>query len=126
MICLRRGQRQEAIAQFQRLVKLDPMNPGLVNTIAWNLATAADPKLRDGILAVEFATKSCEMTEWNESMYLDTLAASYAESGDFDTAVNWQTKAIELHGNEKEKEDFRERLKLYQDKKPFHSPRPPY
>jgi len=46
-------------------------------------------------------------------------AASYAECGDFDVAVKWQSRAIELLPDEKEKEDYRTRLKLYQEKKPY-------
>jgi tetratricopeptide (TPR) repeat protein len=78
--------------------------------------------LRDGKFAVEIALKACEFTEWKNPAYLDTIAAAYAELGDFDVAVKWQTKAIELLPNEKEKEEYRTRLKLYQEKKPYHVP----
>ena len=70
-------------------------------------------------------TKACELTEWKNAAFIDTLAAACAESGDFDAAVKWQTKAIELSSNENEKEDLGTRLKLYQDKQPFHSAGPP-
>ena len=55
---------------------------------------------------------------------LDTLAAAYAESGDFDSAAKWQAKAIELESDEKEKADFQARLQLYKDKKPFRETNP--
>jgi len=120
-VYLRRGDRQEAISQFQRLIELNPKPSDACNTIAWDLATAPDPKLRDGAIAVEFASKACELTDWKDSMYLDTLAAADAESGDFQAAVKWQTKAIELESNEENQKDYGQRLKLYQEKKPFHS-----
>ncbi len=44
--------------------------------------------------------------------------------GDFDSAVKWQSKAIELLSDEKTKEDFRSRLKLYQEKKPYRETNP--
>ena len=50
---------------------------------------------------------------------LDTLAAAYAEAGDFDSALKWQAKAIALETDAKEKAEYGERLKLYQAKKPF-------
>jgi Flp pilus assembly protein TadD len=126
MIYLRRGERPEAVAQFRRATELHPAGPGPRNGIAWDLATNHNPKLRDGTIAVEFATKECELTGWKNSTYLDTLAAAYAESGNFEAAVTWQTKAIEIQPNGKDKEDFRKRLKLFQAKKPFHRASPPY
>ncbi len=125
MTLLRRGQRQDTVAQFRRIVELDPKASDACNNIAWALATNQNTKLRDGEIAVEFATKACELTEWKNASFIDTLAAACAESSDFDAAVKWQTKAIELSSNEKEKEDLGARLKLYQDKQPFHSASPP-
>jgi len=61
---------------------------------------------------------SCELTDWNDADYLDTLAAAYAESGQFDKAVESQEKAIELAPDD-EKADFETRLKLYQEGKPY-------
>ena len=58
-------------------------------------------------------------------MYLDTLAAACAESGDFEAAVKWQTKAIELETNEEDKHGYGTRLTLYQENKPYHFPPDP-
>ena len=80
--------------------------------------------MRDGKEAVDSATKACELTEWEKASYLGTLAAAYAEAGDFAAAVKWQTKAIELGKNEKEKEKYGKRLKLYKEKKPYRLARP--
>lgn len=73
---------------------------------------------------MEFATKGCELTEWKDLMIIDTLAAACAESGDFEAAVKWQTKAIELFSNENEKPDLNTRLKRYPEKQPFRSATP--
>ena len=58
------------------------------------MAACPEAKYRDGRKAVESATRACELTEWKRSEFLDTLAAAYAESGDFDAAVTWQMRAI--------------------------------
>jgi serine/threonine-protein kinase len=115
------GRHDEANREFRRAMTLD-QRESRANGIAWLLATSADPKLRDGKAAVEFATRACELTEFKNPAYLDTLAAAHAEAGDFDAAVKVQSQAIELLKDEKEKEDYRTRLKLYQEKKPFHQP----
>jgi hypothetical protein len=39
-------------------------------------------------------------------------------------AVKWQVKAIELEADPKEKEEYRARLKLFQEKKPYRETRP--
>ncbi len=50
---------------------------------------------------------------------LATLAAAYAEVGDFDKAVEWKEKAIQLYANADDRKKGEERLKLYKEKKPY-------
>ena len=50
---------------------------------------------------------------------MDTLAAACAETGDFESAVKWQTEAILLFSMIKDREAGEARLKLYLDKKPY-------
>ena len=52
-------------------------------------------------------------------MCLDTLAAAYAENGDFDKARQWQAKAIDLAADKEEGKVYRSRLELYQQGKPY-------
>jgi serine/threonine-protein kinase len=52
--------------------------------------------------------------------YLDTLAAAHAEAGDFNEAVKYEKKVIELGIEDKETErEVFKRLKLYEEGKPF-------
>jgi hypothetical protein len=55
---------------------------------------------------------------------LSTLAAAYAEAGDFDSAVKWQTKVISLTSDAETKQDREARLKFYREKKPYHAELP--
>ncbi len=61
---------------------------------------------------------ACKLTDWKNGSYLDTLAAAYAAAGDFDSAVKWQSKAMELV-TVKNKAEFQSRLALYETHKPY-------
>ena len=50
---------------------------------------------------------------------LATLAAAYAEVGEFDKAVEWEEKAIQLYANADDRKKGEVRLKLYKDRKPY-------
>jgi hypothetical protein len=66
---------------------------------------------------VELATRACKLSRWKESNYVSTLAATYAEAGNFAKAVQWQEKAITLNKGAGDKKEL-ERLHLYKNKKP--------
>ncbi len=102
------------------LFKLEPRNPEALNGRAWFQATCPVAKYRDGTKALAMAKQACELAEWKIPGLLDTLAACYAESGDFDNAVKWQTRAIEIEADAQEKDRYNTRLKLYTARKPFH------
>jgi tetratricopeptide (TPR) repeat protein len=67
-----------------------------LNNYAWALATSPEDSLRDGALAVEIATRAIESTDGEPlPNHLDTLAAAYAEIGDFDAAIREEQRALE-------------------------------
>lgn len=63
------------------------------NELAWFLATCPEASLRDGKRAVTLA--EAVVSIWPNPNYLDTLAAAYAETGDFDRAVKIESQAAE-------------------------------
>ena len=93
-----------------------------LNEIAWTLATAPDPKLRDGPSAVTFAEKAVAATKRKNPLILDTLAAAYAEIGQFTNATRVQQEAIVLLQDETRKKGYASRLKLYELNTPYRDP----
>src|SRR5262249_37562366 len=82
-----------AFAEMREALRIDPNLAHAHNGLAWLLATGPDG-VRDGKRAVEAATRACELTDWKDPELVDTLAAAYAEFGDFDKAVEYQKKAV--------------------------------
>jgi tetratricopeptide (TPR) repeat protein len=91
------------------------------NNLAWLLATAPDPKLRDGNMALTCAKKACELSGWKVSCALGTLAAAYAETGNYAEAIKWQEKQIELGVEAQDKENAYKYLSLYKSGRPYHA-----
>ncbi|HEX3147974.1 MAG TPA: tetratricopeptide repeat protein [Gemmataceae bacterium] len=117
---LRSRQFAKAKADLDTALATEPRVPGLHMYLARVYATAPDARLRDGKKAVESAKKAVDMIKYRDGRYLDTLAAAYAEAGDFDKAVETQQKALDDPDFMKEEsEGARHRLTLYRDKKPF-------
>jgi tetratricopeptide (TPR) repeat protein len=121
------GRQAEAIAQYEKALKLEPKDDGVLNNLAWVLCTSPDDKLRNGRRAIELAAEACKVTEYKVPHILSTLAAAYAETGDFDNAVKWVTKGLEVADKAKEtdkdggketKEALKKELENYKAKKP--------
>jgi len=119
------GRYADAIENVDSALESHPDSPFLHNNKAWLLATCPDDDVRDGELAIEHATKACELSGWTNVMFLDTLAAAYAEAGDFESAVKWQEEAIRLD-NGAFKQDFQKRLRLFKAGKPYREGVPPF
>jgi protein O-mannosyl-transferase len=118
----REGKYEAAAHHFAEAARLNPNDGNVCNNHAMILASCPEATCRDGKRAVQAANRACELTDWRKPDYVDTLAAAYAESGDFDAAVKWQTKAMEMITDERNKEVFRSRLVLYRVRKPYREP----
>jgi len=93
-----------------------------LNDIAWQLSTARLSALRNGARAVAFAEKAVAATARRNPNFLSTLAAAYAEAGQFDQAVAVQQEAIELVKDEGRQQEFTARRKLYEAHTPYRQP----
>jgi tetratricopeptide (TPR) repeat protein len=123
-VYLTQGKHAEAIADYNQAVELTPDDSGVLNNLAWVLATSPKDELRDGKRAQELATKACEVTEFKQAHILSTLAAAYAESGDFAKAIEWSKKAVEL-GSKELQEPLKKELASYEAGKPWREVKSP-
>jgi tetratricopeptide (TPR) repeat protein len=90
------GQAAEAIAHARQALGLQPANPAIQNTLAWMLAAAPQPSLRDGARAVQLATLASQSSGGGNPVILRTLAAAYAQAGQFPIAVQAAQRALQL------------------------------
>ena len=117
---IRLGKRAEAEPLVQLLLREAAKggNMAVLNDIAWWLATALIQE-RGGATALRFAEQAVSTSGRTNAAYLETLAAAYAETGQFTNAVNAQKEAIALLKIKKQKEDYALRLNLYMSGVPY-------
>lgn len=121
-IYLRQKQIKPAIAEYKRALELKPDWPPVLNNLAWFLATHPDAGIRDGAGAVQLALRACDLTSRTNIWFLQTLAAAYAEAGEFTNATVTAEKALTLatdSGLVPLVDTFRQRLELYRTGKPL-------
>jgi tetratricopeptide (TPR) repeat protein len=123
-VYMKLGNYPEALADYDKAIHIAPYEWPAYNGRARVWATAPDfvYHLRDGKKALAEAKKACELANWDEWYCLATLAAAYAETGDFESAVKWQTKAMEMSqpAEDRDQADNEKRLALYKAGKPYH------
>jgi tetratricopeptide (TPR) repeat protein len=121
------GQSAQALAHWRKALTLEPVSIGALSGTAWLLATAPDANIRNGTEAVALAEKANEIASGKSPDVLDTLAAAYAETGDFVKAREFADRALDLAVAQKDKDlstAIRARIQLYNAGKPFHDDRP--
>jgi tetratricopeptide (TPR) repeat protein len=112
------GDHAAAVEDFEKALGVEPEDSALLNNFAWVLATSPDDNVRDGDRAIELATKACELTDYKTPHILSTLAAAYAEKGDFETARKWSQQAVDMDDKEHD-EQLRKELASYKENKPW-------
>lgn len=120
---MKAGRAREAVEEFSRALLLAPDHLGTLNSLAWLLATSSDASIRDGARAAQLANRASELTKNGDPLILHTLAAAYAEAGQFDRAIETARRAIRLadeQQNEQLYRALRDELALYELGIPYH------
>ncbi|NQU21636.1 MAG: tetratricopeptide repeat protein [Candidatus Nealsonbacteria bacterium] len=118
---------EKAIDHYSRALDLNGNLVPALNNLAWLSATHPLGHLRNGNRAVRLAERACQLIEPPPAALLDTLAAAYAEVGQFDRAVETAEKAVALAEQASKgaaADPIRARLDLYRQQKPFRDVAP--
>ena len=120
----RLGRFSEALADCNQAIILAPRDADTHNSRAWLLATCPDDRIRNGRNALQDARKACELSSDHRAC-LNTLAAAFAEAGDFDNAIATQERVPSLfptsegYGMEPQRKEAEAKLALYKKGYPY-------
>jgi arylsulfatase A-like enzyme/tetratricopeptide (TPR) repeat protein len=115
----------QAIDLLTDVRKLIPRNLDVTNALARYFATCPDSRLRQGQVAVRLAKQTVAASGGLNPDFLDTLAAAYAEVGDFDKAVETATQAHYAAGAGGRRDlemEIAVRVDLYRTNRPYREP----
>ncbi|MBL4702486.1 MAG: tetratricopeptide repeat protein [Phycisphaeraceae bacterium] len=116
------GQWQRARELFEAILQKTPNDARTLQRLAWLYATCPDSAQRNSELAKTYARAFFDLTGGINPMSWDTLGAAYAQTGEFDRAVDAMHKAI-LRLNRVGRSDmvpsYQQRLDLYLQQKPY-------
>ena len=118
--------RREALPLYRKILGPEHSDTlQMMNELAWALSTSDAATIRNGTNAVQLAEAAAAATSRKNPDYLDTLAAAYAETQQFDKASAVEREAITLYQTEPQKQKAGSHLSLYQANKPYHEQRHP-
>jgi len=119
-----KGAVREGVEHYEKALDSDPENARALNNLAWILSTAPDESVRDGIKAVALAKKATRISN-NDPLFIRTLAAAYAEAGQFDAAVESGSRASEKADAENQHDlalQIQDETNLYRQHLPLRDP----
>ena len=124
----REGRYDDQVALLRSSIETcrDPNRTAFRNEYAYALATARDDRVRNGAEALRIATEVVDADGAAHPSFLDTLAAAYAEVGEFARAVETSRRAIALLRNREVSDDviesFERNLAEYEAGRPVREP----
>lgn len=87
---------KQAIADYQKIIKKNPLSAQTFDALARLLAEGALPELRKPEKAVALALKAVDLTKGDNPVFLATLALAHAENRQFGKAAAAQAKAVRI------------------------------
>ena len=117
-----KGDPAQAIQHYQKSLELAPNSIATLTNLAWLLATSPDASVRNGPKAIDLAKQANQLIGGTNIVVLRTLAAAYAENGEFTNAVRTARSAMQLarmHGEDSLTTDLDQQIALYQLGMPY-------
>ncbi|HKD36725.1 MAG TPA: tetratricopeptide repeat protein, partial [Pirellulales bacterium] len=122
MIDYAQGNYADAAIHWRAAVAARPDQAGYLRPLAWLLATSPDDSVRNGAEAIKLAEEAVKIAP-DDPEQVGTLAAAYAEAGQFPKAVVRAEQALDLARSKNRSslaDELTDRLRLYRAGKPYH------
>jgi tetratricopeptide (TPR) repeat protein len=121
-----KGEAAEAVQHYEKALESSPQSLSTLTNLAWLLATCSNRSFRNGSKAVEIARQADQLSGGTNTLVLRTLAAAYAESGQFGKAVESARAAMQLarmHGDHSLATELEQEIALYELGLPYRETR---
>jgi tetratricopeptide (TPR) repeat protein len=118
-----RGHSAGAIQHYEKALEISPQSVSALNNLAWLLAVCSDASLRNGLRAIQLATRADQLSGGTNALVLRTLAAGYAEAGQFGKAIERARAAMQLaqmQGDNSLAGQLEQEIALYELGLPYH------
>jgi Flp pilus assembly protein TadD len=115
------GDADAAAAQYREAERVKPDWQETLNQEAWLLVTGPNANHHSADKALPLAQQLCRVTHYRDARFLQTLAAAYAEKGDFVHATETARQALDAAGNPQSElaRDIATRLRDYESGRRF-------
>ncbi|MEY2480957.1 MAG: protein O-mannosyl-transferase [Verrucomicrobiota bacterium] len=95
-LLLQKGEAAQAIEHYEKGLAIESNDAAAEINLAWLLATSTDSSLRNGAKALELARRASQTLGGKNPLALRSLAAAYAENGEYSNAADTAQAAFQL------------------------------
>jgi tetratricopeptide (TPR) repeat protein len=118
-----KGKSAEAIQHYEKALEISPQSVSALNNLAWLMATCSDASFRNGTRAIQLAQQADQLSRGTNILVLRTLAAAYAEAGQFGKAIESAraaTRIAQMQGDKSLAGQVEQDIALYELGLPYH------
>lgn len=122
---VQKGLLRDAADHYEKALQWDPDAILPLNNLAWIMSAGPDESLRNNEIAVKLALKANQLSRQNNPVFVRTLAAAYAQAGQFENAIETARRASELANAQGVRDlaaEIAHDVDLYQQRIPVRDP----